>query len=59
MRQYQQISIEIFKLHRMGESKYQSLGKRMIEDYGCADTVFMEFFENLKQQGNQVSVIRL
>jgi pyruvate formate lyase activating enzyme len=59
VRQYQQIPIEIFKLHRMGESKYRSLGKRMIEDYECVDTVFMEFFESLKQQGNQVSVIRL
>lgn len=59
VKQYQQIPIEIFKLHRMGESKYHSLGKVMIEDDYCGNEVFMNFFDRLKQQGNHVNVIQL
>ncbi len=59
VKQYREIPIEIFKLHRMGESKYQSLRKQMIEDDDCSDMAFKDFFEHLKQQGNHVSVIRL
>lgn len=59
VKQYRQIPIEIFKLHKMGESKYQNLGKPMIEDTYCGDAVFMDFFDRLKRQGNHVDVISL
>lgn len=57
--QYRQVPIEIFKLHKMGESKYRSLGKPMVGDTGCKEEVFMDFFHRLKQQGNHVDVIQL
>lgn len=56
---YKEISIEIFKLHRLGEMKYTSLGLFYDIDDRCDDMRMYEFQKDLERQGNHVRVMTI
>ncbi len=56
---YKPQKVEIFKIHRLGESKYKSLGKEMMEFKDISDDKILEIKEKIKKLNIEVDYIKI
>lgn len=59
IKKYKNIPVELFKLHRMGEKKYISLGKSYDTDNSCEETELQIFKNRILKQGNYAEIIQI
>ncbi|MBS5958075.1 MAG: glycyl-radical enzyme activating protein [Clostridiales bacterium] len=59
LRNYQNVPVELFKLHRMGANKYSSLGQNYDILDECSDERLQMFKNKLLEQNNIVDIISL
>lgn len=56
-KEYADIPVQIFEIHRLGEKKYESLKRPMWKSSGLEEEDLYNYRNNLKQQGINVDVI--
>lgn len=59
LRQYNEIPVQIFSIHDLGEKKYETLGRKMWKAEKVTEEELKEFCEKLSQQGNKVEIIKI
>ncbi|WP_148409258.1 radical SAM protein [Murimonas intestini] len=59
LKKYQQIPVEIFKVHRLAEKKYNILGRRMDSYTELSDEKLEKFYERLKKNNIDVEIIQM
>jgi len=56
---YKNIKIELFEIHQLGKSKYQSMGKQLWENEDVDKNKLDLFYKTLKQMGHDVEIIEI
>lgn len=51
--------VEIFKVHNLAESKYKSINKEMIKFSEVKDSTVTEFYDKIKNIGQEVQIIKI
>ncbi len=59
LKKYQNIKVEIFKIHNLAESKYKSIGKEMPHFSAIDDISVQEIYKQIKEMNIDVEIIKI
>ena len=59
LKEYKPLKVEIFKIHRLGEKKYRTLGSKMPEFENITDTEIKAIKENIEKIDIEVKYCKI